>query len=64
MTALTANSASGVLMGDAAAAEIRVDTAERPIEIGKGRRLRLRLRMEVKHNQASGAGRKVQDSNL
>jgi hypothetical protein len=33
MTALTANSASGVLRGDAAAAAIRFDTAERPIKI-------------------------------
>jgi hypothetical protein len=56
MNALTANSASGVLMGDAAAAEIRVDTAEKPIEIGKGGRLRLRLRMEAKPNWASIAG--------
>ena len=41
MTALTANSASGVLRGDAAAAAIRVDIIGRPTKICKGRRLRL-----------------------
>jgi hypothetical protein len=55
MIDLTANSASGVLRGGAAAAAIRVDTTERPTKIGKGRRLRLRLRlrMEAKPNRAS-----------
>jgi hypothetical protein len=48
MIALTANSASGVLRGDAAAAAIRVDTTERPTKIGKGRRLRPRPRLRVK----------------
>jgi hypothetical protein len=46
MTALTANSASGVLRGDAAAAAIRVDITEWPTRICKGRRLRLRTKVE------------------
>ena len=41
MTALTANSASGVLRGDAAAAAIRDDITEKPAKIYEGRRLRL-----------------------
>jgi hypothetical protein len=49
MTALTANSASGVLRGDAAAAEIKVDTTGRPIKICKDRRLRLRTKRRRDH---------------
>ena len=64
MIALTANSASGVLRCDVAAAAIRVDTTERPTKIRKNRRLRLRLRMEGKPNRASSVGRKFPDSNL
>jgi hypothetical protein len=47
MIALTANSASGVLRDDAAAAEIRVDTTGRLKKMCKGKRLSPRLRLRL-----------------